>query len=135
MAQASLNPGVGTYVKDALAPQLADGSTVSTTSNGAWTAVERPWDVAVVMATGTVTGTGSVEVAIEAADDASGTNSVVVGAFGTVAATDDDQERILVSSTHKPYMRAVYTVTGTVGLPAVIDVRDADFNLSEGRTA
>lgn len=135
MAQASLNPGVGTYVKDALAPQLADGSTVSTTSNGAWTAVERPWDVAVVLATGTVTGTGSVEVAIEAADDASGTNSVVVGAFGTVAATDDDQERILVSSTHKPYMRAVYTVTGTVGLPAVIDVRDADFNLSEGRTA
>lgn len=135
MAQASLNPGVGNFVADALAPQLADGSNVTATSNGTWTKVDRPWPVAVVLETGTVTGTGTVDVSIEAADDASGTNSVVLGAFAQLDGTSDDLERILVSETHKPYMRAVFTVGGTPTAPITITVRDKDFHLSEGRTA
>lgn len=135
MAQASLNPGVGTFVKDERAPVLANGSTVSTTSTGSWVKVDRPWDCAIVLGTGTVTGTGSVEVEILAADDNSGTNPVSLGKFSTVAFDDDDLERILIVSTHKPYMQASYVATGTVGLPAVITVRDKDFHLSEGRSA
>lgn len=137
MAQASLNPGVGNFVKDALAPQLADGTSITATGNGSWVSVDRPWPVAIVMDTGTVTGTSvEVEVEIQAADDASGTNSVVLGAFAVVTEADDDEERILVTETHKPYMRAVYTVAGSSPDAALtIDVRDAKYHLAEGRTA
>lgn len=134
MPQGSLNPGVGNFVYDMLAPELADGTTISTNTTGAWVLVDRPWDVAVVLGTGTVTGTGSCLVAIEAADDSSGTNTVVLGTIA-VGSDDDDLEKILVTQTHKPYMRADFVVTGTVGLPAQIDVRDQDYHLSEGRSA
>lgn len=137
MAQASLNPGVGNFVADALAPVLADGSDIESTGNGSWVSVDRPWDVAVVMDTGTVTGTSvTVDVEIQAADDASGTNTVVLGSFATVTDADDDEERILVTQTHKPYMRYAATVSGTSPVaPLTITVRDQDYHLSEGRTA
>lgn len=134
MAQASLTPGPGTFVEDALAPELADGSTVSADTTNDWVSVDRPWDCVVVLETATVTGTGTAVVRIQAADDDSGTNTVTLGVF-ELAADDDDAELIQVVSTHKPYMRADFDVTGTIGIPATITVRDKTYHQADDRTA
>jgi hypothetical protein len=137
MAQASLNPGVGTFVKDMLAPELQDGSNVTATANGAWVEVNRVWECVVVLETGTVTGTTVVcDVAIVAADDSSGTNPVTIGEFVTLAEGDDDVTKFLYARITKPWVRAEYTVSGSSPVvPLTITVRDTDYHLDEDNSA
>lgn len=136
MAQASLTPGPGTFVEDALAPVLADGTNIDATAAQGWVAVDRPWDCVVVLEPGTIAGTsGTVDVEIQAADDDSGTNAVTLGSFAQLDQDDDGVERILVVSTHKPYMQAVVTIGGDAETPAVITVRDKTYHQADDRTA
>jgi hypothetical protein len=134
MSQASLNPGPGTLVRDALAAVLLTMDSASSTATGDWTNVEFPWLCAVWADMGTIAGSDdTVDIQILGADDASGTNPVVYGEFSQYAATDDDVSKRLVVQAFKPYMQAVATiagsspdVTGTVTVRTLLDRLDED---------
>lgn len=130
MSQATLTPGVGNFVADALAPELLDGTALTATGQGSWVEVDRPRIVAVHLETGTVTGTSvECEVTIESADDSSGTNSVDHGTFTSLSEADDDVDRFLVAEVWKPYMRASYVIAGTSpDVPVTVTVRDKDYH-------
>lgn len=111
----------GTLVTDALAPELYDGTAITsnTTTNGDWTEVKHPAEVAIEVATGTQTGTDlTVDIEIQGADDDSGTNSVSYGRFATLDDDDDDVRRILNARVYKPYMRAVIITDTSTGSPS-----------------
>lgn len=114
MAQSSLTPGPGTLVRDALAPTLASLTNATADVTGSWMDVEFPHDVAVFWEGGAIAGTGvSVDIQIEAADDAAGTNAVVLGKFATLDENDDNATKVLEVYGAKKYMRAVVTIAGT----------------------
>ena len=124
MAQIGLDPGVpgpGSYVADALAPELLDGSDLSSTGQGSWVSVSRPGVVAVELVTGTCTGTGtSFDLAIEAADDASGTNAHAIGKFATLDQDDDDVTKVITAETYKPYVRANYVIAAAFAISGLL---------------
>jgi hypothetical protein len=133
-----LTRGVGTWVKDTEAVELADGSNITATGTGSWVEALYPGVVIVEATTGTCTGTSVVcDVEIQAADDSSGTNPVSLGTFATIDEDSDDETRVLVVELlGKPYVRYSATVAGsTPVVPLTIVLRDKDYHQSDARTA
>ena len=138
MPQIGLDPGVpgpGTFVADALAPELFDGTEQTSSTDGSWVEVSRPEVVAVWADTATMGGTGvTVDIEIEAADDASGTNAHVVGKFDTLTEASDDELHTIIVESYKPYMRARSVIAGTSPSSYVtVTVRDKDYHQSSAR--
>ena len=105
---------MGTYVTDANAPELADGSNITATGTGSWTYVGSPGHVAFRAETGSVTGTSvTCDVEVEIADDSSGTNARSVGVFQRLTEADDNVDRFLQAYVDESYARVSYTVAGT----------------------
>lgn len=133
-----LDPGAGTVVQDATAATiltLANATTDATAT--AWTAVPFTWEHSVVFAVGAVTGTSVVcDVQVEAADDSSGTNSIILGKFATVDENDDNTDRVLEVSNSKAYMRAIAWISGTSpDVTGTVKVREKHDRRSGSRTA
>jgi len=138
MAQANLTRGVGTWVKDTEAVELADGSDITATATGSWVLAYHPGVVQVEAVSGTCTGTSVVcDVEILGADDSSGTNPVVLGKFATFDEdSDDETRRLLIELKNKPYVQYSAVVSGsTPVVPLTIVLRDKDYHQSPERTA
>lgn len=133
-----LDPGAGTVVRDAKAATILTLTTASSDQTAtAWTAVPFTWEHSVFLDVGAVTGTSVVcDVQVEAADDSSGTNSVVLGKFATVDENDDNTSRVLEVSNSKQYMRAIAYISGTTpSVTATVKVREKHDRRSDTRTA
>lgn len=119
MAQASLTPGPGVPVRDALAPSWdLDSEASPGTETGAW--VEAPWSGTsqVVLTLGTLAGTitsGQIEIQAADADDADGDPDEIVrlGQFGNITASDSDAVFVLEIENYHRYLRAVMVTVGT----------------------
>jgi hypothetical protein len=135
MAQASLNPGVGTFVKDTQAPSWTID--VSSPGNGSWTEVTFPWICQAEAVTGTLGGTGvELRVTIEQADDSSGTNAVAVAAFNQLTEADDAETHVIPVEIVKRYARVVSANDGGAATGTVtVKLRDLDYHRSASRSA
>lgn len=115
MAQASRTPAPGTVIQDADGPVLLSAAAIATGS-GSWVSLGgRPQKVAFKLVTSAIAGgPGTLEVKIEGADDASGTNPVVLGVFEELTEADDSETKYLrLAGVFKPYARATQTEAGT----------------------
>lgn len=140
MAQATLNPGVGTFVADELAPVLIDttGTPATDSVTGDWKKVDRPWECVIVLETATMAGTSlTVDVAIQACDNTTGPAGLVtIGEFVRLTENSDDLTKFLYARVTKPYLRAVATVGGSdESVPIKITVRDKDYHLNISNSA
>lgn len=104
----------GTLVHDAAIPALSSG-TFTTTTNGAWVSTGQVNVKRIrLQVAGAVTGTTpTLDVAIQAADDGSGTNTVTLGRFSQSTAVVASPGKFIDVDGQKPFMRAVLTITGT----------------------
>tara|TARA_B100000287_G_scaffold303643_1_gene286799 strand:- start:732 stop:1142 length:411 start_codon:yes stop_codon:yes gene_type:complete len=136
MAQATRTVGPGTIINDANAPTLQATGNVSADTTGSWVQVDRPCDVQIEMALGTIGGSVTgFDVEIQGADDSSGTNTVSYGRFDTVAHTDDDTTRRMAAHVYKPYMRAVMDHSGSGNVGVTIKVRTTHNQVTDSTTA
>lgn len=125
----------GTLVRDSLAPSLAAGLTLGSaaSSNGTAVEVDKPGDVRIFVANGTVTGTTpTLALVIQGADDSAFTTNVVThGSFGAssgTAAAQSNVTRVLDIRSDKQWMRAQAVTAGTspVYTATTILVRQGD---------
>lgn len=121
----------GTLVSDSLAAELLNTTVASAgTVNGTAVEVPYPAEVAVELATGTVTGTTvTFDVEIQGADDSGFTTNVVsYGRFATLTEASDNVTRYLEARVYKRYMRARHITAGTTpSVPVVIKVREPHY--------
>jgi len=112
----------GTVVRDALAANLASGSTLNAAGTTNGTAVDLHWSHEVVfeLVTSTVTSTSdsaTLNVEIKGADDSGFTVNVVsFGRFAALSGTDAAQSNVtrqLRAFAQKRYVRATVIVGGT----------------------
>ncbi|MBA3405408.1 MAG: hypothetical protein H0U13_12105 [Gemmatimonadaceae bacterium] len=108
---------MGTYVTDALAPNLLTGATINAAGTTNGTIVEVDWsqDTTFVFTTGTVTGTApTMDITIQGSESptfAAGT-IVTIAKFGQVAGTSNSSF-YLSSFVNSKFIRAVVTAGGT----------------------
>lgn len=112
----------GPFVRDTNAPSLTAGVTLNAAGTTTGTAVEvnKPGEVVVEVATGTVGSTGNtatMTVVLEASDDSTfATGKVKVGAFAAISGTDASQSnkryRLKTEIRHR-YVRPIVTLGGT----------------------
>jgi hypothetical protein len=136
MSQGFLGANPGTTVKDALEPELHDAAVVASVT-GSWVEVNFPMEVVAVAEVGAVTGTGvTVDIEVQGADDASGTNLVSYGKFDTITESDDNEDRVLSISAFKRYVRVDIVAAGTSPSAAVrVVLRPKDWERGNTRSA
>jgi len=106
---------MGTLIHDSLAPNLRTSAAITSTATGsavrsAFTGLAQ-FEVAV----GAVSGTSpTLDVSIESAwNSAFSQGKVVLGNFPTAVATDANSTKAINAYIDAPYVRAVFTVSGT----------------------
>lgn len=128
----------GTWVQDANAPELADGTDLTATGNGTGVQVDEPGWVRVELVSGTCTGTTTTcDVEIQSSDSSTFASGVIShGLFPQLDQDDDDVTRYMDAYVSKRYMREVHTITGTTPVfPLTITVRERHDHRTESDTA
>lgn len=120
---------MGTLVRDALDPQLHDGTAITsaTTTTGDGQYVGFPGHVQVEAVYGTITGSSvTVDINVQGSWQSDFSSDVVdYGWFDTVDENDDGETKALDVYADVPYLRAVIVTAGTVtSVPVTITVRE-----------
>jgi len=135
MAQATLTPGPGTVVQDALEPVLHN-AVVTTTSNGAWVEVAFPEKVQAVVTLGVIdAGVTAFDILVQGADDAGGTNTVTYGRMGAITGASDGQTRQMPTNILKRYVRVGFVQAGAGNVNVYATLRPFNWKWNNTSTA
>jgi hypothetical protein len=138
MAQASLTPGPGPVVRDALEYELLDVAVEDDAgSTGAAVEVDWPCDVQAVVDVGVMdAGVTQAEITIQGADNSAFDENVIdYGRFSDVGASDDGQVRQMKLDILKRFVRAVLVTAGTGTTTVTVTLRPPDWSWDNTSTA